>query len=105
MQDRIQRLGTEPAARNCGKRRSSPAPPHFAQVHDSGLPALEAVPAILILIFRRFEGLGVKLHSGRGFDDHGGSGGGLAKASVRSKSSQEGKIRNAVIAASLLKKL
>ena len=54
--------------------------------------------------FRRFEGLGVKLHR-RALDDHGGSGGGLAKASVRSKSSQEGKIRNAVIAASLLKKL
>ena len=40
-----------------------------------------------------------------GSSRHGGIGGGLAKASVSSRSSQDGKIRSIVIAASLLKKL
>src|SRR5271165_2850591 len=66
--------------------------------------AICATTAILILIFGGLRAWASGT-SGRGLDDYGGSGGGLAKASVRSKSSQEGKIRNAVIAASLLKKL
>ena len=41
----------------------------------------------------------------KGDNGHGGIGGGFAKARVRSKSSQDGKMRNVVIAASLLKKL
>ena len=41
----------------------------------------------------------------KGDNGHGGIGGGFTKARVRSRSSQDGKMRNVVIAASLLKKL